>query len=67
MSKSITTTRQQIRAAAVQAAAMFVSQTGGTVDDVMATADIFAGYIARGSSLVPGDNDQPSRTEGLTG
>lgn len=47
--------RQEVRAAAIQAAAMFVSDSEGTVNDVIEVANIFAGYIARGSALAPSD------------
>lgn len=48
-------TPQQIRAAAAQAAAAVVGP-GGSAEDVMKTADVIGGYIARGSDLVPDDD-----------
>lgn len=49
-------TSQEIRAAAVQAAASLVG-SGGTTEEVMRQADILGGYIARGSDLVPPDGE----------
>jgi hypothetical protein len=45
-------TNQEIRAHAVQAAAILTGP-GGSFADLVRHADLISGYIARGSGLVP--------------